>query len=200
MKEKAEQKQKNCTANINAMWLALKLTTWCMQTFNLLVPFMQLSDMQVTYTYYFKKCGGLNLKAVSICKMQTRICVNLQTACSYLMPSGICRNWAPILGPVITGAPEVNYSYLCLVPPIWTTQLEAREWAPPLSHRSTHSRWELCSVLSARCCRTLKETGMQILSQPETHHRRREKELWCTRVIWDVHLRFKQLELSNTEA
>lgn len=79
------------------------------------------------------------------------------------MRSGICRNRAPILGPVITGAPEVNYSYLCLVPPIWTTQL-GTEWAPPLSHHSTQplSRWELCSVLSARCCLTLKETGTQI--------------------------------------
>lgn len=73
-----------------------------------------------------KSGGGLYVKAVSIWKMQTCFCVAQQTPRSYLMHSGICRNWAPILGPVITGAPEVNYSYLCLVPPIWTTQLEAR--------------------------------------------------------------------------
>lgn len=66
-------------------------------------------------------------------------CLAVLMPCSHLIHSDICRNRAAVLGPVITGAPEVNYSYLCLVPPIWTTQIEGRvrAVAQPVS------RWEL---------------------------------------------------------
>lgn len=90
--------------------------------------------------------------------------VTFPMRCSYLIHSDICRNQAAILGPVITGAPEVNYSYLCLVPPIWTTQIEG--WASTVAPDGSFAL--SLSLLFSRLLstRALKDTGARILSRP----------------------------------